>query len=53
MEPVLMAGFELSQFERQLLMLALDGSSRGGEISTSATKLIESLRAAASTALRS
>jgi Putative quorum-sensing-regulated virulence factor len=34
----------LSELERRLVRLALDSSAQGGEISTSATKLIKSLR---------
>jgi len=39
-----MAGFELTVRERQLLRLALCGSAQGGEVTTSAEKLIQSLR---------
>jgi len=39
-----MAAFQLSELERRLVRLALDSSAQGGEISTSATKLIKSLR---------
>jgi hypothetical protein len=40
-----MAGFELTELERRLLRLALCSSAQGAEISTSATKLIQSWRA--------
>jgi hypothetical protein len=39
-----MAGFALTDLERQLLRLALCSSAQGGEITTSAQKLIQSLR---------
>jgi hypothetical protein len=40
-----MAAFQLNELERRLVRLALDSSARGGEISTSAQKLVESWRA--------
>ena len=40
----IMAGFALTERERQLLRLALCSSAQGGEITTSAEKLIQSLR---------
>jgi hypothetical protein len=38
------AGFQLTELERKLLRLALCSSAQGGEVTTSAYKLIESLR---------
>ena len=39
-----MMDFRLTEFERKLLRLALDRAARGAEVTTSAVKLIQSLR---------
>ena len=43
--PVVAMAFRLEDMERKLLRLALSPSAQGGEITTSATKLINALRA--------
>ena len=42
--PVMAMAFEFGDMERKLLRLALTPSAQGGEVSTSAVKLAESLR---------
>ena len=43
--PAVAMAFKLEDMERKLLRLALSPSAQGGEITTSATKLINALRA--------
>ena len=43
--PVVAMAFKLEDMERKLLRLALSSSAQGGEITTSAIKLINALRA--------
>jgi hypothetical protein len=41
---LVMAGFELTELEKKLLRLALCSSAQGAEVTTSAVKLVQSLR---------